>query len=271
MEMPSQGINVCDGRKAGLDLAGIPRQPASAAEAAAALEMLTARLRRCRDPRAAFSEIYGVITRRVAETVAARSDIFLEPAWISRLAGRFCERYLQTLAGSVEARHDCDAWAVSYRYTGLRATVPIQEAMLGLSAHINYDLALGIFQNIVELGGRDHARQLARYRHDHDAVNDLLRASVSEALERLSRDHGCVLSAFLGRSALPLARWLMMQVLARWRARVWSDVLALLASPGDGERAARIQRMDRRASRWGRLLSVPSAIYLGLWAGAPRA
>jgi len=264
MDAAFRTLGPCDGRVSRSDLAGVPRRPTSAAEAAAVLEVVTARLQGCGDPRAAFCEVYGVITRLVAEILVTRPGFFQEPAWISRLAGRFCERYVETLDGSTEALHDCDAWAVSHGYAGRRATVPIQEAMLGLSAHINYDLAIGIFQNIVELGGRDDARQLARYRHDHDAVNELLRAAMQEALERLARDHHCVVSALLDGWARPVARWLVMQVLVRWRARVWREVLGLLAAPGEGERAARIRRMDRRASRLGRLLAAPSAIYLGL-------
>jgi hypothetical protein len=182
------------------------------------------------------------------------------------LAGRFCERYLEALAASSEARYDCDAWAASCRYLGRGATVPLQEAVLGLSAHINYDLAIGIFQNIVELGGRDDARMLALYRHDHDAVNSLLCAALPEAFERLIRDHGCPVSAFLDRWTRPVAWWLILRVLVLWRARVWREVLALLAAPGEDERAARVRRMDRRAGRVARLLTAPSAIYLGLHA-----
>ncbi|MCC6553369.1 MAG: hypothetical protein IT372_10160 [Polyangiaceae bacterium] len=264
MDAAPQALGACECTAGRIDLAGIPLRPSSAAEASVALDMVTARLRRRSDPRAAFSEVYAIITRRVAELVAAGPGVFLEPAWISRLAGRFCARYLEALSACAEGRPDCGAWAEASRYAERRATVPAQEAVLGLSAHINYDLAIGIFDNIVELGGRDDARLLARYRHDHDAVNAILRAALPEAFERLIRDQRCPVSAFVDRWARPVARWAIMGFLVRWRARVWREVLALLSARGQGERDEAIRRMDRRATRLGRLFTAPSAAFVKL-------
>jgi hypothetical protein len=241
-----------------LHLDGIPMQPRSAAEAYEALRLLTDRLRERDDSRAAFSEVYSLITWRVACNVEAPRSVFLEPAWVSRLAGRFCELYLRTLA----VGPGCSTWAASYRYAGRRATAPIQEAVLGLSAHINYDLPIGIYQNIVELGGRGDPSMLARYKHDHDAVNELLDQTVAETFERLANGHGCAVSAFISRRASAVAHRAIMQMLVTWRAWVWGEVLALLAASGPRERAVIVRRMDRRASRIARLLTLPSAVYL---------
>src|SRR5687768_17014880 len=68
-------------------LAGINLTPITIDEALEALETVAARLRAKNDPRAVFPDVYGVITRRVKEAIEGRGPAFLEPQWISRLAG----------------------------------------------------------------------------------------------------------------------------------------------------------------------------------------
>lgn len=241
--------------------AAVPGWPNTADEALAALDLVRDWLIRCGDPRAAFPDVYAVITREVASQIKDNSGLFLEPAWISRLAGRFCERYLQTLAAALGGREqDCDAWKISYRAGELRSISPLHRATLGLNAHITYDLALGIFQNIVESGCAHDARMLRRYKHDHDAVNMLLQASIPESFERMIHEHGCAVSAFLYRRAPGSSTWLIMEVLRRWRSRVWIDVEALLDARGDDERRAVVQRMNSRSRCIGYALAAPAVI-----------
>lgn len=230
-------------------LAGIDRRPANVHEALAALETLTARFRRAGDARAAFPDIYAIITRRVSEEVRKPKSRFLEPAWIARLAGRFCERYIETLAWSLDGtRQDNGAWACAYTAAARPATLPIQDVMLGLSAHINYDLALGIAETIREHGHADDAEMLARYKHDHDEVNALLEASIPEAFARLVENHDCQATALIRDRAYRLASWTAMQLLQSWRAHVWNDVLALLGARTEEARAAVVRKMNRRST-----------------------
>lgn len=240
----------------------IDLQPRNAVDALRALGAASALLQDAGDPRAAFPDIYAVITRRVAEEVARPDGVFWEPAWISRLAGRFCEAYLESLRLSFEGKPQfCEAWDIAHRYGVEGATLPVQEALLGLSAHINYDLALGIYTNIVEHGHADDARMIARYKHDHDAVNDLLHDACFEAIERLVAQHRCPISELTYKHARYAARWFTMQVLRRWRAQVWDLVEALLRARSEAERQEVIDGMGRRAALIGQLLTLPSAVF----------
>ncbi|CAN96725.1 MULTISPECIES: DUF5995 family protein [Sorangium] len=238
---------------------GLNLHPTSVHDAAVALDTVTDRLLAAGDRRAAFTDVYGIVTRAVAAQVERRDGMFLEPAWISRLAGRFCERYLETLGWYDRgAAQDCGAWHIAYASTASRFTPPVQNALLGFSAHINYDLIFGIHATIVEFGhGADRA-MLARLKHDHDQINSLLRASVIEALARLAARHGCPLSAFFLETAPEVAVWVSMEMLSRWRERVWDDVLALLAARGGSERAALSRGIERRSTRIAQMLALPS-------------
>lgn len=270
-----------DGNQRWTDRGDIPPHPANVHEARHALDQVSELLLADGDARAAFADVYAIITRRVAEKVdsservlrARRADgaeepFFYEPRWVSRLAGHFCERYMETLRWSLFGGHqDAGAWDATYEAIGHQGTLPLQHVLLGLSAHINSDLAIGIYRTILELGPTD-AATLRRYRHDHDAVNDLLRASVPEAFDHLIRRHHCEASMIIFQRSYTLAEWAAMLVLTRWRARVWDDAIAMLLARGDRARQAIVRRMERVSRRYARLLSIPGRIPLVLHVAA---
>ena len=248
-----------------ISLRGIDLAPAQGEAAYASLAEVADRFYRVRDPRAAFPEIYGVITREVAAELRSAECGFIEPAAISELMGRFATRYLETLQWSLDgARQDCEAWRVAYEYAARRATIPFQDVVLGLSAHINYDLAVGISQTIIANGLHQDERMTARFKHDHDHVNVLLRRSVPECFERVVSRYGCRFSQLAwSRGSRPVTFRVVMSVLSVWRERIWSDVLRLLAAgDDDAARAAVLSGMNRRSGLIARGLVAPSAPWL---------
>jgi len=242
-------------------LTGVELQPRDVEEALRSLDTVVNRLAARRDARAVFPDVYAIITRNVAYEVHRQQGLFQEPRWISRLAGRFAERYLETLAWSLEGeRQDCPAWELAHGYAEQGLTFPLQDAALGISAHINFDLALGLWRTIEEFGDTSPER-LARYKHDHDAVNSLLAASLPESLARLMGRYGCSTTAVLaGRALLPATSALSLYVLGRWREHVWGNVLALVHARGEIERAEVIVRMRKHSERLGHLFSLSSKV-----------
>jgi hypothetical protein len=287
MESTQHGSETRAAARGWLDRGDAALRPTSAREALRLLDLVTERLLSEGDPRAAFPDIYAIITRRVAENVEASQALreaplasqplrgatlasvrttdgadafFQEPRWISRLAGRFCERYLETLRWSLDgAPQDAGAWDTTYTSCSVPGTLPLQHVMLGLSAHINYDLAIGIHRTIIEFGATD-AATLRRYKHDHDAVNDLLRASIPEAFDHLVARHHCVAASAIFHRGYAFAEWATMRVLTSWRARVWEDALDMLGARTAAMRDVIVRRMERVSRRYARLLALPGLI-----------
>jgi hypothetical protein len=246
-----------------LNLAGINTDPQDVHEALASLAAVSERLRAEGDPRAIFPDIYSVITESVAREVWHDTGFFLEPGFISRLASRFAKRYLETLQRALEGQpQDCSAWALAYAYARVESTLPIEHAALAISAHINFDLAQGIHATILELGSEHDAERLARFKHDHDAVNVLLEACLPECLERLTATYSCRVTELLTGRLRPWATRRMIHTLAQWREVVWEDVLDMLAAEGGAVRELALQRMERRSRRIGYQLSRMNALNL---------
>lgn len=238
-------------------LAGVDVAPNDVDAALVALDTITARLRVHGDPRAVFPSVYAVITRRVAEAIRA-GGVFLEPAWIARLAGRFGERYFDALVPSLVGGAPASrAWRIAFAAGAQSARVPVRDALLGINAHINYDLAQGIADNVAAHGHTWDEAALARYKHDHDAVNEILRAALPEIYDLLLARYRCPVTwlATRSRRANRLLSDAMLGVIAGWREDVWADMLVLLrGSPA--ARAARLAEMDRRSARIARAIAL---------------
>jgi hypothetical protein len=231
----------------------INRMPTTPEAALAALEHVAAELAATGDARAAFPDVYAVITEKVIDRLGDGSGYFRAPEFISALVGVFTTRYLQTLDWSLDGRpQDCRGWDLAYRLAAAGNTLPAAaHATLGISAHINYDLALGIHQVVVQLGASEDQSRLALFKHDHDAVNALLAASFPESARRLRTTHGCSIASLLPDSSIDRVTPFLLKVLSGWRDDVWLNMLALISATGATERAAAMARMDDRAASAG--------------------
>jgi len=239
-------------------LSGVQLHPRNVGEALKSLELVTERLRAKADPRAVFPDVYGIITRTVARELEANTGFFLEPEWLSRLAGRFCERYLETLSWSQRGtQQDCRAWGLSYSLESQRLTFPLQDAAFGISAHVNYDLALGMWKTIEDFGDLSE-QKMARYKHDHDAVNTLLAAALPEVMTCLRERYSCAVTERFTGKLMPVTGAMAMSVVRSWREQVWLDVLALVFAQSPHAQAQVLTRIHQRSGRWADLFALGS-------------
>jgi hypothetical protein len=250
-------------------------RPADAYEALRSLNEVSARLREKGDARAVFLDVYAVITRKVV--LACESDDaggFLDPAGMSRLTGRFAEVALLAVLGSLRGEPiRSAAWRFATHYSSSGVTLPYKDAILGVSAHVNHDLAQVLFEAITARGDAGEAERMRRYRHDYFQINEILRGSVGECVDLVVERYGCSATKRLLR--LPLGRALMhgiiLQVVIAWRDQVWLELVAMLQagrSADDAARRAIVARMDRRSGRIAQVVCAAEALSL-LLRGAP--
>jgi hypothetical protein len=241
-------------------LRGVRLATRNGPEALEALERVSERLHAVGDPRGAFPEVYGVITRRVLLELRKPYPGFLEPAWIDELMGRFCARYLETLGWSMRGLpQDCEAWRLAYEYAAAELTIPMQDVLFGISAHVNHDLALDTARAILARGHAHDPVMLIRYKHDFDYINALLREMMPECMARVRDRYGCRAAGAMWAAARPLVERGFLAGLAAWRERVWADVRRLLAAEDEVGRAAVRRAIDRRAGLIGQVIAGLSA------------
>lgn len=237
--------------------------PTEAEPALVSLNQAMERLRDLGDQRAVFLDVYVVITDRAVKRLKSPDfGGFLEPGWLSNLTGRFAEEALVAVHDSLLHRplHSA-AWRFATHYPSNRLTQPWQDAMLGVSAHINHDLGLVVYDSLSEQRQHLDAEKLERYRHDYFLVNDILWDSIPECLELLVR-YDCQLTKRLLK--VPFSRSVMypaiMKLLEVWRARVWQDAMDLFNAPTTEARRSVVARIDHGSGRIAQAICAPDAV-----------
>lgn len=131
------------------------------------LSRLETRLLSRDDRRAVFLSIYGRMTEAVDNGL--RRGAFNDPEWMRRYLISFANYYRRAFfayeQGDVGAVPD--PWRIAFGTASQGNALVIQDAFLGVNAHINYDLALALTDVGIE---PDRPGKYA----DHRAINDIL-------------------------------------------------------------------------------------------------
>ena len=209
------------------------------------------------DHRAIFARAYYLITLAVRQAVYQRGAydrrMFFDAQWIKRLAGKFSSLYFQSL--TTEQRPGERAWKTAHHLAATREASVLQNMLLGLNAHINYDLAFGIYQNLKEFDdGRDHLL-LPRRKFDHDQVNNILVDAIPVIETTLTRDYSGEVQ-FLGEVSHGLDEVLGGAGLKYYRERVWWSAISFLATHEDAEIDLVHARLDWESAQLAQAVSL---------------
>jgi hypothetical protein len=129
-----------------------------------------------------FNELYLAVTREVATQTAAGA--FQTPDFISRLDVIFADLYFEAIGHDADGREVSKAWAPLFDERHKAGIAPLQFAVAGMNAHINYDLALALIATCKEFAiGLDEGTPQHR---DYIVVNELLERVQDAIKERFA-------------------------------------------------------------------------------------
>jgi len=197
----------------------------------ARMEALVAELDAEGDPGRYFLATYTRTTRAVAD--ALDDGRFEDPAWVEAWDVVFADLYLDALRD--HRRDPASAprpWRIAFEADP--ALHPVAHVLLGMSAHINYDLPQALIA-VVPPEAVDDALLMDRRRRDHERIDGLL-------AERVSAEDVELKKVGTARSALdllmtPLNRAASRRFLREARIKVWHNTLELHRARLDGEDA----------------------------------
>jgi hypothetical protein len=170
------------------------------------------------DPGRHFLATYLRTTRAVKEELARGG--FRDPGWVERWDVAFADLYLGALEAAEAGRRPPGPWAVAFAAARRDRLPPLRHVLLGMNAHINYDLAQSLVAVISEAEFDDPAA-LAGRRADHEHIDQVLVARVGaedSELEALSGGRSLV-----DRLLQPLNRLGTKRFLKESRAKVWAN------------------------------------------------
>jgi Family of unknown function (DUF5995) len=211
------------------------------------------------DPGRFFLATYLRTTRAVAEELDRGG--FLDPAWVERWDVAFADLYLDAVEDAQAGRRPPEPWAVAF---GDRDGLPpLRHVLLGMNAHINYDLAQSLLAVISE-AEFDDPELLARRHADHEHIDQVLVARVGAEdteLEALSDPRSRT-----DRLLQPLNRLATKRFLRESRAKVWANtrLLDTARRAGPAVYAARLAVLERLAATRVADLMAPGQVVLKL-------
>lgn len=220
-------------------------------EALSALTVVDQTLREQHDRRAIFTTAYLVITGAINQRI--KDSWFIDNEWVGQYAVCFANLYRHALlayeSGDLAL---AKAWRFSFDTSAHNRGLLLQDLLLGVNAHINYDLALALHEV-----GIDPQRQ-ERYR-DHTAVNQVLQA----ATDRLQAQVCDLYAPILRVLDFAAGRWDEMLAsfsVAKARENAWLTAVSLGNARDEQERNGLRAGLNDRAAVLSRLLLSPNPV-----------
>jgi hypothetical protein len=175
------------------------------------------------DARLIFLSCYRLMTANVLAAIEEQE--FHDPVWATELLHRFASYYFDALAVYERGEKGTPrVWQVAFDEARTGRRQPLQLLLLGVNAHINYDLVLTLVDLLCpEWAALSADDRVQRY-EDHCHVNDVIGRTIDEVqdliLEPVSPGLEVVDSAFG-----PVDEWLTSRLLSKWREEVWRNAV----------------------------------------------
>lgn len=221
---------------------GSPRPPIAAVvgDMQQRLDSLPARL--CHQH--VFLSTYQRTTRSVGAAVDGR--YFEDPGWVERWDVAFANLYLSALDAELSDTPLSHAdrvprpWRLAFAASP--DLPPLRHVLLGINAHVNYDLPQALLAVISDDDFSDRRLMDCR-RRDHERIDRLLASRVAAEDDELTATGGATI---LDRLLTPLNRLGSKRFLREARQKVWHNTLELHRSrvAGPAEYAARLAELE---------------------------
>ncbi len=230
---------------------------------ASVLAAMQARLDNMPPGRETQREFLGTYRRTTAAVGAAIDDDFFEdPAWVEAWDVAFADLYLVALDADLDGVGQVPRpWRLAFDAPS--SLPPLRHVLLGINAHVNYDLPQALLAVISDEELADDPVLLDRRRRDHERIDDVLAKRVAAEDDQLSARSS---RSLLDRALRPLNRWGVQRFLREARQKVWHNTLELHRArvAGPDVYAVRLAELELlSAARIGDLLA-PGQVLLRL-------
>jgi hypothetical protein len=185
-----------------------------------------------------FLSTYLRTTQAVGDAVERAR--FEDPDWVEDWDVKFAELYLR--AHDADLAHDAVPRPWRLAFDAPAALPPLRHVLLGINAHVNYDLPQALLAVITD---DDFADPLLmdRRRRDHERIDGVLASRVGAEDDELAASHA---KSLLDRVLTPLNRLSSQRFLRESRQKVWHNTAELQRARVDGPTpyAARLAELE---------------------------
>lgn len=214
----------------------------------ARMEEIGARLTSTGDPRRVFHMAYLRSTKSVMKEVEA--DGFVDSAWAEKWGIAFADLYLDALERWETGQDTPGPWRVAFDASRDEELPPVTQALLGINAHINYDLPQALLAVISDEEFQDEAI-LSKRAADHAHVDSILAGRVADEDRNLEMDEASGQRTLLDAILRPVYQAGTKRFLKEGREKVWANAHLLSDARRRGpdilrQRLAELEQLSER-------------------------
>jgi hypothetical protein len=197
------------------------------------------------DTRSVFLDCYRLMTVNVLAELD--QEAFADPDWVRLLLHRFADYYFDALT-AYEKRPSVAPPVWQAAFDGARSTenLALQVLLLGVNAHINYDLVLTLVDMLQpEWATLTDAQRAQRYA-DHCHINEVIGCTIDVVQDQIiepSSPAMDIVDTLFG----PLDEWLTSRLITNWREEVWQNAMLWLEA-ADVDQQEEVRRQVETAT-----------------------
>ena len=206
------------------------------------MQVLVDQWEQATDQRASFLACYLMMTRNML--AAIQEGRFHDCDWVSKLLHYFANYYFEALQAYEQDRAATPAvWLRAHTAAVETGTLTLQKLLLGVNAHINYDLVLTLV-DLLDAEWESMQEQIRRERYeDYCHVNQIINEtidSVQDSILEVDMPAMDVIDRLFGG----MDEWLISYLISDWREEVWQKALTMLTTHAPNEREQIRQRLE---------------------------
>ena len=197
------------------------------------------------DRRATFLTCYQMMTSNMQQAIDGGE--FNDPEWVYSLLQQFAGYYFHALEAYEANQPDTPAiWRQAFDATRQPDTRTLQNLLLGMNAHINYDLIFTLVDMLEpEWAQLSSDERQGRY-DDHCHVNAVIHRTI-DAVQDTIIEPDTPLMEVADRLFGGVDEWIVGRMITQWRDEVWEEARLLMDSPSPDERQRIRQTIEDQA------------------------
>ena len=197
---------------------------------------------------------YALMTQNMLDAVDAGE--FADAAWVLHLLHHFAGYYFDALdMYEADEEHTPAVWRCAHDAARRSNPPTLGLLLLGVNAHINYDLALAVADLLEpEWPSLSDEGRRARY-EDYCRVNDTIGRTIDSVQDSIIEKREPIM-ALVDTLLGPVDEWLVSRGITEWREEVWWHAVQRVETTGAAQREVLRQEIEASAMRWARLFDL---------------
>ncbi|MCB0705270.1 MAG: hypothetical protein KDC34_08175 [Saprospiraceae bacterium] len=202
------------------------------------------------DHRQIFLACYRMMTERMMAAIEAGS--FMDREWVLKLLNHFGDYYFNALECYDCGRTTPLVWQQVHQITREEKLHRLQYLILGVNAHINYDLVFTLYDMLEpEWASLSDVDRKIRY-EDHCMVNEIIANTIDKVQDEILEPSDRIM-ALIDRLFGRLDEYLLSRLIRKWRREVWENTQLMLAATDPSQKEALRKSIEEEVMHRGRL------------------